>query len=58
MPESTSNIINRTLQLLKFLPFCFVLEKFELFGRCCRDQVAPADAYAPQRVLPTIAHAQ
>ena len=37
VPESTSNVVHRTLQLLQLLPFCFVLEKYVLFGLCCRD---------------------
>ena len=56
VPESTPNVVHGSLQLLEFLSFCFVFEKFELFGRRCRNQVAAADAYAAQRILPTIAY--
>ena len=48
VPESASDIIHRTLQLLQFLSLSLVLKQLELFWRCCRDQVTAADSRHPR----------
>ena len=37
MPESTSNVVHGSLQLLQFLSLSLVLKQLKLFGRRCRD---------------------
>ena len=52
--EPSPDIVHRALQHLQLLTFCLVFKQFELFGRCCRNQITATNANTAQRILPTI----